>query len=43
VEAGVLNDSRVGRERLFIHAAFLEVLTRGEGVGPARSGEPTLF
>lgn len=43
VEAGVLIDSRVGRERLFVNAAFLEVLTRDEGVGPARAGEPTLF
>ncbi|MFB2579866.1 Fic family protein [Herbiconiux sp. P15] len=43
VEAGVLDDAKVGRDRLFINSAFLEVLTRDEGIGPARTGEPMLF
>jgi Fic family protein len=42
VDAGVLHDQRVGRDRLFINTRFLKVLTRDEDV-PVRRSEPTLF
>jgi Fic family protein len=40
VEAGVLLNVKVGRERLFINGEFLNLLTRDERVPPV---EPTLF
>ncbi|MDO9397747.1 MAG: Fic family protein [Herbiconiux sp.] len=42
-EVGVLVSVRSGRERLFVNARFVEVLTRDEGVEPRRAGEATLF
>lgn len=41
VEAGVLFDIRVGRERLFINSAFVDVLTRDEAA--QAQVDPTLF
>jgi len=41
VTAGVLQDVKVGRERLFVNAEFFTLLLRDEDV--AERGEPTLF
>lgn len=35
VDAKVLTDMRVGRERLFVNVAFFDLLTRDEGSGAA--------
>lgn len=43
VDAGVLDDHKVGRDRLFINVAFLQLLTRDEDVSQPGSREPTLF
>lgn len=42
-QVGVLESVRVGRDRLFINTAYVDVLTRDEGIEPRASAGPTLF
>jgi Fic family protein len=41
VAGGVLSDTKIGRERLFVNAAFFDLLVRDEVIPSV--GEPTLF